>query len=203
MRRWRRAAAVGLLCCAGSQVAGTAAAAHLTYYGRFGDWTVICYANGGNGAVDATGGGTEAAATLPQTCAIEARAGQEKDRYGSLVGVHDAVDGTTTVAIRTPRPTHAIAPVFLRIDTRPAHRVEPTPAGEVSWSGTEASAIIAELRTGTHAVVRSFSGAAWAPRDDGIDLEGFPAALAAYRARTRDPSGSSPARPSPNRDRAP
>lgn len=175
-------------------------AAYLDYYGRFGDWTVIC------AGYDRTAGDEEDAALMD--CAIEGVPPPSGARATSLVAVYGGRGEGATVSVRRIGAAHPSSPVYLRVDDRAAHRVEPTLAGEVLWRGAEAQAIVEELQAGTTLVVRSFTGAEWTPFDEVIALQGFADALAAFgdRRRASDPSPASHSdapSPSPERDAHP
>lgn len=165
-------------------------AASLAYFGRFGDWTVVCLEGPATGRSEDVGDGEaddqsdESGASRGaqgESCVIEASLPQSDAGASTRVGIRPGESGGAEVSVQRVRGADPPSPVFLRVDDRPAHRAEPTLAAEVRWQGEEARAIVAELAAGRKLVVRSFLGVERKPLDDVIALAGYPAAVAAYR----------------------
>ena len=149
-----------------------ASAARLDYFALFGEWSVICSAD---------------EAARERTCAIEAPP-LDLDRPRNAIELTRAEDGEPEIVIRRRAMVNAATPVFLRIDSHPAHKATPTPSGEVLWPAAEAIRIIEELKGGTEMVLRTFTGSDNRPRDEFISLNGFEQAWEAYRLQSA-PSG--------------
>ena len=150
-----------------------AAAAFVTYLQVYGDWSVSC-------ALDEP--------TRYRWCTLQAPPPQLYDGR-SEVAVVDHSDGGFAVTVRVRGTVREGAPLFLRVDANPPYRAEPNRVGEAVWRGAEAAALVGELETGRHMVVRSFPGGGAPPRDENYSLDRFGEALADYRARVyrRDP----------------
>ncbi len=141
---------------------------YVYYFGRFGEWAVIC-------SVDEP--------TVRHRCRLVAPPPQLFDPR-SEIEVQRTADGGHRVMARRLRSTARDAPVYLRIDALPPHRAHQVGPGEAWWEGTEATAIIDELRSGTFLGLRSFVDTIARPRDEYYFLDRFEEALGEYEMRS-------------------
>ncbi len=172
---WGFAAGIGVLAAvalaAGLIAPSKARASYILYFHTFGDWSVICWTDEASGR---------------KGCSLNAPppALEVAERH-SQVAVAEPAAGAFTVTIRVRSAIQPGQPAFLRVDGNAAHRAAPDRLGGAGWSGTEAAAIIDELKAGAGMVVRSFAAGTGAARDEFLSLSGFGDALAAYRGNLR------------------
>jgi hypothetical protein len=98
----------------------------------------------------------------------------------SVITVLRQEGGHHTVKLRFPGMLAPDTPAFLRVDDRDAIAAHPNPFGDASLTGADADRLMGDMAAGSSLVVRSFSAAGKAPRDETIELAGFTEALRTY-----------------------
>ncbi len=156
---------------------------YVYYFRSFNDWTVIC------GRDDST---------RRDNCTLTAPP-PEMHGAESQIEIGEGGAGDIAVTVRVRNTLMPDAPFYLRVDAKPPHQVMPNRFGEGGWSGTEAQAIVDELKSGQRVVVRWFVGPPPSPRDEFLSLNGFDDALADLGGKiARGPLSSAAPTPPPD-----
>lgn len=146
-------------------------AAYVLFFHTYGDWSVICSKDEASGRR-----WCNMSAPPPSIATSEPR---------TVVTISEPTPGNFSIGLNVGTTTAPEQPAFLRVDGNLSHRVQPNRVGEAGWSGSEAVAIVDQLKRGKAMVVRSFAAWTGAPRDEIFSLDGFNEALSAYREKRR------------------
>jgi invasion protein IalB len=150
------------------------ATAYILYHHTFGDWSVVCW----RGLV-----GPE------RSCFIDAPPiSVDEEGRRSSVRIAAAGKAGLTVTVSSRSGTVLGTPVVLRVDDNPAHERRPDALDHATWGGAEAARIVEELHTGRRLLLR-FPAARTVAGEVTISLEGFAAALTAFRDRLSELDG--------------
>ena len=142
------------------------AAAHVFFYQKLGDWTVLCW--------------RDLASDTP-ACRLSAPplALSGTGRQNALV-VQEHSRERFRIAVEIVDKTMPGLPLFLRIDGNAVHE-SAIARRQGGWDGATAETILKQLLEGENAVYRVQTAPLGLPRDTLVGLAGFRRALAIYR----------------------
>lgn len=160
---------IGILFCL-AMLPGAAQATYVFFHKQFGAWTVLCW--------------DDKVARNRQCSLYAPRASLTYRSPPNVVQIHEYAPNTFQVVIMLRDRPMPDLPAFVRIDALKVHETAVEP-GLARWIGSEAEAIIQEMRKGRRITARIQTLPDGLPRDSRISLEGFDDALATYRRTIR------------------
>ena len=166
--------AVGL-----SAASWPASAGYVFFFSTFGDWSVTCWTNEGDGAP-----------VGPRHCSLKAPPPKLEDsippeRGPSVVTVMEQRPDTFVVQVQVPVELKPGSPLYLRIDAQKPVTATPNRYGEAAVTGETANALVTAMQAGKAMVLRSFAIDDDVPHDETLSLKDFSQALSAYRQELR------------------
>lgn len=158
-----------ILCCF-AVLPGAAEASYVFFHKQLGAWTILCWDDRVSGT---------------KQCSLYApRASLTYRSPPNVLQIHEYAPNTFQVVIMLRDRPMPDLPAFVRIDGFKVHETAVEP-GLARRTGSEAAAIIGEMRKGRRITARIQTIPDGLPRDTRISLEGFDDALATYRRTIR------------------
>lgn len=162
-----------------SAAAWPASAGYVIFFSTFGDWSVTCWTDEGDGAP-----------VGPRQCSLKAPPPKMEDtippeRGPSVVTVIEQHSDAFLVQVQVPFDLTPGSPVYLRVDAQNPVMATPNRYGEAAVTGETANHLVAAMRAGQAMVLRSFALAGNTPHDETISLKDFGQALSVYRQELR------------------